>query len=110
MGQRQLLATLPVGKVRVDLSSTNLSTGAWTELSSSWPTSCSAVTVHYTGRGILMLAKGAAASEKELPIYITPGLNGEMLIPLELAKGIRISAKCLDQAVTEGELVFNLFG
>lgn len=107
---RTLLAALPTGKVRVDLSSTNLDTSNWVELSSSLPASCSAISVAYTGIGILKLAKGAAASESELPLYITPGMNHEMLIPLNLAKAVRLSGKCEDQAVTTGELVINLYG
>lgn len=110
MGVRDLLASLPVGKIRVDLSSTNLDTTTWTTLSASFPAPCSAISVSYTGNGILKLAKGAAASEVELPLYLTPGMNHEMLIPLNLAKAIRLSGKCEDQAVTLGELVINLYG
>lgn len=110
MGARDLLAGLPTGKIRIDLSSTNLDTASWTTLSASLPSSCSAISVAYTGIGILKLAKGAAASESELPLYLTPGMNHEMLIPLNLAKAIRLSAKCEDQNVTSGELVINLYG
>jgi hypothetical protein len=110
MASRDLLASLPVGKIRVDLSSTNLDTSNWTTLSSSFPASCSAISVAYTGKGILKLAKGAAASEVELPLYLTPGMNHETLIPLNLAKAIRLSGKTDDQAVTSGELVINLYG
>lgn len=110
MGTRDLLASLPVGKIRVDLSSTNLSTSAYATLSASLPSSCSAISVAYTGRGILKLAKGAAGLEVDLPLYITPGMNHEMLIPLNLAKGIRLSGETEDQAVTSGELVINLYG
>lgn len=110
MGVRDLLASLPVGKIRVDLSSTNLDTSNWTTLSSSLPAACSAISVAYTGKGILKLAKGAAASESELPLYLTPGMNHDTLIPLNLAKAVRLSGKCDDQAVTSGELVINLYG
>ena len=109
-GVRSLLAALPKGKVRVDLSSTNLDTSNWVEISSSWPSACTAVSIAYTGEGILMLAKGASAAEAELPLYIAPGMLMDMLIPLELAKSLRITAKALDQAVTSGELVINLYG
>jgi hypothetical protein len=110
MGSRDLLASKPVGKIRVDLSIVNLDTSNWTTLAAAFPSSCSAISVAYTGKGILKLAKGAAASEVELPLYLTPGMNHEMLIPLELAKSVRLSGKCDDQAVTSGELVINLFG
>lgn len=110
MGSRDLIASQPTGKIRVNLSSTNLDTSTWTTLSSSLPAPCSAISVAYTGIGILKLAKGAAAAESELPLYLTPGMNHEMLIPLNLAKGIRLSGKCDDQAVTSGELIINLYG
>lgn len=110
MSARNLLATLPVGKVRVDLTSSTIATSAYTTMSSSLPSSCSAISVAYSGEGILILAKGAAASEVDLPLYITPGMNHDTLIPLELAKAVRISAKALDQAVATGELVINLYG
>lgn len=110
MGVRDLLASLPVGKVRVDLTSSTIATSAYTEISSAWPSSCSAIGVAYTGRGILIIAKGAAASEVDLPLYIVPGMMMEKLIPLNLAKNLRISVKALDQAVTSGELVINLYG
>lgn len=110
MGTRDLLAARPTGKLRVDLSSSTIATGAYTELSSSWPAACTAISVAYTGEGILILAKGGAGSEVALPIYLSPGMNHEELIPLELAKSLRISAKALDQAVASGELVINLYG
>jgi len=110
MSVRSLLAKLPVGKVRLDLVANPLGTGAWTELSSAWPSSCTAISIAYTGEGILKLAKGTAGNEVELPIYIAPGMLMEKLIPLELAKNLRISARCEDQAAASGELVINLFG
>lgn len=110
MGTRDLLASVPTGKIYVDLSSTNLDTSSWTTLSSSLPASCTAISVAYTGEGILKLAKGAAASESELPLYLTPGMRGDVLIPLNLARATRLSAKCEDQAVTSGVLVINLYG
>jgi len=110
MGVRDLLAHKPVGKIYVDLASTNVTTAAWAELEDSVPAACTAITVAYTGIGILKLAKGAAASEVELPIYITPGQQPNMLIPLELAKAWRLSAKAEDQNVTSGVIVITLYG
>ncbi len=110
MGSRDLLASLPSGKVRADLTSATIATNAYTTISDPLPSSCSAIGVSYTGKGILILAKGAAGSESDLPLYLTPGMNHEMLIPLNLAKGLRLSAKALDQAVSSGELVINLYG
>jgi hypothetical protein len=108
-GVRNLLAEKPVGKVRVDLSSTNIDTSNWTTLFTA-PAACNAVSIAYSGEGILKLAKGSVGNEVELPLYLTPGQAQEFLIPLELAKSLRISGKCIDQAVMTGELVINFYG
>lgn len=110
MGARDLLASLPVGKIRVDLTVSTVATNAYTDIAASFPAPCSAISVGYTGKAILILAKGAAGLEVDLPLYLTPGMNHEMLIPLNLAKLIRFSMKALDQAVSSGELVINLYG
>lgn len=114
MGARDLLAGLPVGKIIVDIATLNSGSGFdtsnWVDISSSLPASCSAISVGYTGEGVLKLAKGAAASEVELPLALTPGMNHEMLIPLNLAKAVRLSGKCDDQAAATGMLVINLYG
>jgi hypothetical protein len=108
MGTRELLAKLPVGKHRIDLTSTTLSTAAWTSLIASLQAACTAISVAYTGEGILKFSSNAGTSE--LPLYITPGMNHEMLIPLELKKASVIHARCVDQNVATGELVINLYG
>ncbi len=110
MSSRELLASLPKGKFRADLTSATIATNAYTTMVDPLPAACTAIGVAYTGRGILILAKGAIGSEVDLPIFLTPGMSNEMLLPLELAKGIRISAKALDQAVSLGDLVVTLYG
>lgn len=113
MSVRNLLAQKPYHKLRVDLSSTNITTAAWAELSASLSKPCVAVQIYYTGEGILRLSKGDAgqetAEDNELALYITPGGEGCM-VPLEIAKGKRLSARALDQNVTSGDLVINFFG
>jgi hypothetical protein len=109
MGVRDLLASVPVHKIRHDISGATILTSAYREIEDSMPAGCTAISVSYTGEGILILAKGAAAAEVDLPLYLTPGMNSG-LIPLELSRSFRISAKALDQNVTSGELVINFFG
>lgn len=106
-GPRNLLAAKPTGKLRVDLSSTTLDTSTWTSLGTV-PAACTAIRVSYNGEGILKFSTNAGASE--LPFYIVPGADMNELIPLELAKSLTLSAKCVDQAVSVGELVFNFYG
>lgn len=110
MGVRDLLASRPVGKIYYDIASGSITTAAWREIEDQLPASCTAIMVAYTGDGVLKIAKGAAASEVELPLYITPGQSPGALIPLELAKGLRLSARAQDQNVTAGRLVITLFG
>lgn len=110
MGARQLLCQKPVGKIRHSIASTNITTAAYVELEDELPASCVAVGIGYTGDAILILAKGASGEEVDLPFYVMPGQSGEVIIPLELAKNIRLSAKALDQNMTIGEIVINLYG
>lgn len=118
MNTRCLLAQLPYAKLRVDLTSSTITTAAWTELVASLDKPCTAVQIYYTGIGILRLSKGAAGQEtavpqtnkpNELPLYIVPGGESHM-VPLELAQGSRLSVRALDQNVSVGELVINFFG
>lgn len=114
MGIRNLLAQFPMHKLRVDLTSSTVATGAWTEILASAPYGCTAIQVAYTGRGILRISKGAAGSEtvgrNELPFYIFPGASPDMLIPVEISAGARLSLRSADLAVSSGELVINFFG
>lgn len=108
MGSRELLYKQIVGKHRIDLTSTTLSTGAWTQIIASLQAACDAISVAYTGEGILKLSKNAGTTD--LPVFITPGMDHDHAIPINLAKGAVIHAECLDQNVATGELVINLYG
>ncbi len=110
MGARDLLAAKPTGKIYYDLTSGSITTAAWREIEDSIPASCTAIMVAWSGDAVLKLAKGAAGSEVELPIYITPGQAPNVLIPLELSKAWRLAARAEDQNVTVGRLVITLFG
>lgn len=121
MGPRTLLAKYPMQKVRVDLTSSTVSTSAWTTIlaAASNLKACTAIQVFYTGEGILKISRGAAGQEalkdsrgvsNEFPFYITPGMNGEELIPVEISAGVRLSVEAVDQAVATGELVINFYG
>lgn len=108
MGTRELLYRVPVGKHRIDLSSTNITTSAWTSIITALAAACDAISVEYNGDAIVKLSKNGGTSE--LPIYLTPGMNQEHPIPINLAKGVQIHAKAEDQNATEGELIINLYG
>lgn len=111
---RNLLAYNPTHKLDIDLSSTTVATGAWTEIDASTAKPCTAIQVAYSGEGILRMSIGDAGEEtsgrNELPFYIFPGGSPDMLIPVEIAHGKRLSIRSVDQAVSTGRLVINFFG
>ena len=109
MGARQLLAAVPVGKLRLDLVANPVTTGAWVAVGTV-PAGCTAIAVAYSGDAILKLAKVVSGVTTELPLYLAPGMLMEKLIPLELARGWTLSVECEDQNVASGELVINFFG
>lgn len=120
-GVRTLLAKVPSQKLRVDLTSSTVATGAWTEILTAANNlkACTAIQVFYTGEGILRLSRGSAGSEtgtdsnnvsNEFPFYIMPGGSPDMLIPVEISAGVRLSVRAVDQAVSTGELIINFFG
>lgn len=113
-GPRTLLAKLPVQKLDVDLSSVTLSTGAWTQIlaAASNLKACTALQIAYSGEGILRLSTGDASEEDdyELPFYVFPGGSLDTLIPVEIARLKRLSARSVDQAVATGRLIINFYG
>lgn len=108
MSSRELLFRVPVGKHRIDLTSTNLATGSWTQIIAALAAACDAISVAYSGEGIIKLSANAGTTE--LPIYITPGMDHDSPIPLNLKKNAVLHAECVDQDVTTGELIINLYG
>lgn len=107
-GSRTLLAHKPYLSLR--LAITSITTAAWTELvaAASMTKACTAMTVDYSGDATLYLGVGASGSEVALPILIPPG--GLPLIPIELSRLTRLSLKAVDQNITDGVIILNLFG
>lgn len=101
--------TKPVGKFYRDCSgATVITTSAWVVLDSSVDASCSALEI-FNGTGcMLKLSTGGASAEdaSELPYYIIPG-GSSSIIPLELTKGARLSAKAVDTDTVAGLLIIN---
>lgn len=108
---RNLLATKPYHKLRCDIVANPITTAAWLALSTAVPKGCTAIQVYYTGEALLKLSIGDMGAEDagELPLYIVPGGEGEM-VPVEIPAGKRLSVKAVDQNTSSGELVFNFFG
>lgn len=105
---RSLLARRPVSKLYHSFASTNVTTGAWVEVEDSLPAAADAVEIFNGCASTLKIATGAAASETELDYYILPG-GSSILLPWNLAKGVRIAIRAQDTNATTGTFVMNFF-
>ena len=100
----------PVEKIGLNTGVTNITTGAWVQLTAATTKSGSFLDIYNATTKILLLAIGEVGSEVELPVYVYPGISSQ-LIPLDqvIPKGTRISAKALDANATTGYLLLNMF-
>lgn len=97
----------PVQVIRLDYSSTNVTTGAWVQLSSGLDQSVREISVFDSSGRVLQLGTGASGSEVAIPFYITPG--GFDLAPCIVEKGVRLAIKAVDASATTGQLVINFY-
>lgn len=106
----RMLARNPVYKFMLTLSSTNITTAAWLQLVASMPVPTGAVEIFNGSNSIIKISSGAAGLENasELPYYVLPG-GSSILLPIEFAKGSRLSAKAADVTADVGSIVFNFF-
>ena len=95
----------------LDASFSSISTGSWTEVSTSVPKASSMVEIFNSTGATLAVSTGAAAQESHhvLPYTVLQG-GSSILVPLEITANNRLSVKSLDNASTSGVLVLNLFG
>lgn len=107
----RLLAQTPMSTVRVDMAVTPITTAAWTELVSALDKACTAVEIFNPSGSTMKISNGAAAAEdaSELPYTILPG-GSALLLAIPLSKGMRLSAKALDNDATTNLFIMNFFG
>ena len=107
----RLLARKPTGKVRLDTSSTNITTSAWTTITSAVPAGTTALEIFNSSSSTIKLSTGTAGNEdaSELLFYILPG-GTDSLIPVELSKNARLAGKAVDTNATVGQLLINFYG
>jgi len=99
-----------LGSARLDYSITNVTTGAWVQLTASVGASAVFGITLFDGGGYAMeLGIGAAASETRALLIPPGGFNG--VIPLRIAAGTRLSIRAVGTAtVSAGEIDINLMG
>lgn len=108
---RQLLARRPVARLRIDYFVLNIVTGSWTEILSATTQPFDAVEIFSATASIIELSTGELGQENSsiVPYYILPGGSG-ILLPYNLKKGARLSARAVDTAALKGNLILNFFG
>ena len=105
------IARTPVGKHFHSYASTNVGTLAWVEIISATTFPSSAVEIFSASGSTIKLSLGAAGDEdaEEIKYYVLPG-GSSILLPIEIPRGKRISAKAVDATADVGSLVLNFFG
>ena len=100
----------PVQTTTLNMTNTNVPTGSWTTLlaKASNNVGCSAIEVFAPDGSVLQIATGDAGSEKALPYTILPG-GSNLMLPMEIPAGVRISLQAIDTGVTAGYFVLNQF-
>lgn len=108
---RRLLAHFPVATQATDMSVHNITTAAWTQLLASLPKACSAIEVSNNSGSTIQLSTGQPGFEGAsiLPYTVLPG-GSPILLPFEIAHGLPISAKAVDQNSVTGFFTLNFFG
>jgi len=96
--------------IRLDYSITNVTTGAWVQLTASVGAAAVFGITLFDGGGYAMeLGIGAAAAETRALLIPPGGFNG--VIPLRIAAGTRLSIRAVGTAtVSAGEIDINLMG
>ena len=86
----------------LDTSSTNVTSGAYVEIKTAalMLRACSAIAVHNPGAAPLALARGAAGSEVQTGVVLPVGAFA--IIPIELAKAVRLSLISLGATQSSG--------
>lgn len=99
------IAAHPAFVLRNDYSSTNVTTGAWVQLSASLTHDVSEIEIFDSSGSTLQLAYGPVSGEVVLPFDIMPGGNAPRRVLLN--KGMRLSIRAIDADATSGEFVLN---
>lgn len=97
-----------VSRIRLVYSSTNVTTGAWVQLSSSiGAIAVKEIEIFDSSGETLELGLGASGSEVSKS-YVFPGGNGK--IPMQIPANSRVAIKAVTATANSGEIIINLYG
>lgn len=91
-----------------DNTGTTITSGAYVQLTASLSAACSAIEVQNTSTKIIQIAVGGSGAEV-VKYVIAPGVNS-VIIPIEIKKASRLTAKAVTADATTGALVINFLG
>lgn len=101
------IGSVPLQKILLNATSTNITTAAYVQLDDSLDHTPSFIEIFNSTGSILVLAVGAAGAEQDLSFYIFPGGNGKL--GLILSRGMRLTVKAVDANATAGFLLLNFW-
>jgi hypothetical protein len=109
----RILAHRPYGTIPNNLTTNPINVGTWTVLSAALPWPACAIEIFNPSGSTIQISTGVAGQESNpnnlIPYTILPG-GSSILLPIELKKGIRLSASAIDMAATAGYFTMNFFG
>lgn len=92
-----------------DLTAVPIDNTAWKTLYAASKQPCSSAEIYNGSNALMLVAVGAAGFEVPIPYTILPGRS--VVIPFEVSKGKRISAKAATATIANTDyLVLNLLG
>lgn len=103
-----LLDKNPVNTVNMDFASQNVTTSAWTVVSSALTRSASAVQFFNGSGSLLQIAVGATGSEVLIPWTIPPG-GSDLVLDIPFSHGQQIQLKAIDFLADSGYFSANFF-
>jgi hypothetical protein len=100
-----------VQEIRLNYATTNVATGAFTQVLTACRTDIKSVEIFDSGGGEMILAYGPASSEKTAMRVFPGGTSGPTTLLLN--SGMRLALKCADSStpatVSAGVFIMNLF-
>lgn len=107
----RILAHRPYGTIPNNLATNPITAAAWAVLSASLPFPACAIEIFNPSGSTIQLSIGAAGLEAAnlIPYTILPG-GSSIFLPMELKKGVRLSAKAIDADANAGYFTMNFFG
>lgn len=101
-------ASVPIARIRLSYSGTNVTTSAWVQLIASFSGNATKMEIFDSSGQTMELGIGASGSEASIPFYILPGGNAQ-LITCPISSGLRLSIKAVSGTANTGEIDINFY-